>query len=115
MTHVSRLQQISKHLQTNANGWDRRHLAAVNYPKGSEVGFVSMLRGWLQYADSQLEQFGSRIGDDYYTGDIWTRIGLELRQLLSADIGQRLDCGTLDGVILGALEAEGFDEEGERT
>ena len=114
MTHIERLYKITARMAKNDNGWVARHMSAVNYPEGSEGGFVSMFKGWLQFADDH-SNGDYTIGADYYTGDIWARIGLELRQLLSCDIGSRLDCGTLDGVILGALEAEGFNEDGGRN
>ena len=113
MTHVERVTKITPAMLKASNDWPFRHHAAMAHPQGSEVGFVSMLKGWLQFADDQLKQYEQPIGHDYYTGPIWARIGVELRQLLSCDIGPRLDCGTLDGIISGALEAEGFDEDGE--
>ena len=114
-THIGRLEQITKTMTNATNDWPSRHHIALALPEKSEAGFVSMLKGWLQFADSQTEQYDRPIGSDYYTGDIWARIGLELRQLLSCDIGSRLDCGTIDGIILGALEAEGFNEDGGRN
>jgi len=115
MRHKERVTKITPAMLKAKNGWPFRHYAALAIPGGSEVGFVSMLKGWLQFADDQNTQYDWPIGNDYYTGNIWARIGLELRQLLSCDIGSRLDCGTLDGIILDALEAEGFDENGERA
>ena len=123
MKHIERLTRLSARMNPvetricGVNGWAGQHMVAVATPKGSEVGFISMLKGWLQFADDHAYSVDDNergIGNDYYTGDIWARIGSELRGLLSCDIGNRLDCGTLDGVILGALEAEGFDESGER-
>ena len=116
MKHIERLTKIKDRFKSES--WVVRHFAAVNCPKGSEIGFISMLKGWLTFADNHaysVDDSDRGIGNDYYTGDIWARIGTELRGLLSCDIGSRLDCGTLDGVILGALEAEGFDESGERA
>jgi len=115
MTHVERLYKITARMTKNTNGRAARHMSAVNYPQGSEGGFISIFKGWLQFADDQKAQYDNPIGNDYYAGDIWARIGLELRQLLSCDIGSRLDCGTLDGIILDVLEAEGFDENEERA
>ena len=115
MKHIERIARNSKMKDTD--GWSTRHNSAIAYPMGPETGFVSMLKGWLQFADDHAYSVDDNergIGNDYYTGDIWARIGSELRGLLSCDIGNRLDCRTLDGVILGALEAEGFDESGER-
>jgi len=113
MKHAERLTKVRIEGE-----WKIRHLNAINCPRGQEIGFVSMLKGWLTFADNHAYSVDDNergIGNDYYTGDIWARIGTELRGLLSCDIGSRLDCGTLDGVILGALEAEGFDESGERA
>ena len=112
MTHIQRLTATTRSMTNAQNDWPSRHYEALAHPKGSEAGFVSMLCGWLQFADDHSNE-DYAIGNDYYTGPIWARIGVELRQLLSCDIGSRLDCGTLDGIILGALEAEGFNEDGE--
>ena len=117
MKHIERLAKRSRSMANDKTGWSDRHFRAIRIPRGVEVGFVSMLTSWLQFADDHAYSVDDNergIGNDYYTGDIWARIGSELRGLLSCDIGSRLDCGTLDGVILGALGAEGFDESGER-
>jgi len=117
MKHIERLTKKSRSTTNDKTGWSDRHFRAIARPLNPEVGFVVMLKGWLQFADNHAYSVDDNergIGNDYYTGDIWARIGSELRGLLSCDIGSRLDCGTLDGVILGALEAEGFDESGER-
>lgn len=114
MKHIERLTNKTARMMKDENGWCARHIIAIMRPKAQEMGFVSMLKGWLQFADNHTYNYADGIGSDYYTGDIWARVGVELRGLLSCDIGTRLDCGTLDGVILSALEAEGFDESGER-
>ena len=111
--HAGTLTKITPRLQKEYAGWGGRHLNAIACPIGSERGFISMLRGWLKFADDHSNE-DYKIGEDYYTGPIWARIGVELRGLLSCDIGQRLDCGTLDKIILSALKDEGFNEDGER-
>ena len=112
--HEKQLKSISGQVEKHFATWGTRHINAVRFPRGNEVGYIDMLRGWLWYADNHHNQFDSGIGEDYYTGDIWSRIGIELRALLNTDIGQRLDLGTLDGIILESLKAEGFSEDGER-
>jgi hypothetical protein len=87
-----------------------RHNNALAYPIGSEKPLVDMITGWLRYADWHKSQYESGIGQDLLLGASWSKIGAELRGLLNGVAG-RLDCGTLDGVIYGALTAEGFDPD----
>lgn len=90
--------------------WHRRHAAAMACPRdGHEAAMVKMLTGWLEYQSAHAERFKSGIGDDYVLGPEWEAIGNALRGLLNGETGW-LDCGTLDGVILDALKAEGFEE-----
>jgi len=93
--------------------WRTSHKAALILPKGPERGILSLLKGWLLYADQHKERFEGGIGEDYVLGPQWVAIGLALRELLNGELG-RLDGGTLDSVILDALNAEGFDGDGER-
>jgi len=71
---------------------------------------VSMIKSWLAYADWHKGRHQSKIGDDGVLGMEWARIGCALRGLLNGECG-RLDCGTLDHVIVSALEAEEFDPD----
>jgi hypothetical protein len=106
-THESRLHEIRE--AANGKAWTRRHFEAIAAPNGEEIGFLEMLRGWLQYADAHRRQFDGGIGEDYYCGPEWAQIGATLIRLLSGPVGDRLDLGTLDSVIRGALTDEGFD------
>jgi len=53
------------------------------------------------------ETYDSPIGEDGYCGPEWEEIGHALDRLLSADIGQRLDAGTLDSWIRETLVKHG--------
>ena len=97
----------------NMNGWQDRHHDAIRSPRGPEVAIVGLLRAWCEYANRHRERFESGIGEDYVLGPEWARIGIAVRGLLNGESG-RLDCGTLDGFILDVLQAEGYDEEGDR-
>ncbi len=102
-------------------GWAVRHRDAFRRPTtvgresrhvaGTSVAFL--IRAWLLYGDAHRAVYDSRIGDDYVLGDEWATIGVALRGLLNGELGE-LDGGTTDSIILGALGAEGFDENGER-
>lgn len=98
----------------NALDWDYwrgQHSIAMACPReGHESAMVKMLTGWLEYQSAHAERFESGVGDDYVLGPEWEAIGKALRGLLNGETG-RLDCGTLDGVILDGLKAEGFEEE----
>ena len=86
------------------------HNAAFVQPWDCDAPLISMLDGWLAYADHHHRQYESSIGEDYVLGPEWAAIGRALLGLLNGVIG-RLDCGTLDGLIRGVLAAEGFGEE----
>lgn len=92
------------------SGWVERHVNAIYNPKGAEIGVVSLLRGWLEYANTHKELYESGIGQDGFLGEHWEAIGHALLALLNGDCG-RLDCGTLDGLIRDVLTAEGFDAD----
>jgi hypothetical protein len=94
----------------NMGNWQTRHLLAVQGPRGPEQPIVHLISAWLAYADSHRERFESGIGEDGVLGENWSKIGAELRGLLNGECG-RLDCGTLDGTICSALEAEGFNPD----
>jgi len=94
--------------------WKKRHEEALLHPHDAEAALVEMLRGWKHYAEVYADRFDDSIGNDYFLGPLWAQIGVQLRGLLNGETG-RLDCGTLDGLILGLLEAQGFDEEGEQA
>ena len=99
-----------KHLLAKDRGhsWEARHNDALFRPRGPERGFVKLASAWLDYERHYSAEHGSNIGADFYTGPVWARIGAELRQLLSTDLG-RLDGGTLDKAICSRMEANEFD------
>lgn len=92
----------------NTGGWQERHTAALRAPTYAEEGILSILRGWLQYADRHRLQFESGIGEDYVLGPHWADIGRGIRGLLNGELG-RLDGGTLDGLIFDVLGSEDMD------
>lgn len=94
----------------HVNHWVKQHAGAWLSPRGAEAPIVNLIKAWLNYADKHEEDLGSSIGEDYYLGDRWADIGFALRDLLNGELG-RLDGGTLDGLICGALDAEGWDTD----
>ncbi len=99
--------QSPSHLQGE---WATRHRKALSTPNSVESGIVSLIRGWLSYADGFREQQGSPIGTDYVAGPEWLAIGKSLEQLLNFELG-RLDAGALDSGIREALMSQGFTEK----
>ena len=96
---------------SNASGWVDQHMRAVNQPKpGLEKTFIEMLSGWLGYADAHEQEYSSGIGEDRVLGPQWAQIGAALRDLLNGDTG-RLDCGTLDSLIVNTLESQDFNPD----
>ena len=106
----NKLFEMPRHL-SNSSGWQTRHLSAINAPKSEfEKAFVELLSGWLRYADSHAQAYKSRIGDDGVLGAYWAQIGAGLRGLLNGELG-RFDGGTLDSVLVSAMEAQDFDPD----
>ena len=92
-------------------GWQARHRSAVACPRdGFECAYGEMLRGWLRYADAHQERYASPIGQDGVLGPCWAQIGAGLRGLLNGEHG-RLDAGTLDSILVRALQEEEFDPD----
>jgi hypothetical protein len=108
MSHMERIVRHPKY-ESVPGYWDR-HLDAIARPRGPERPISGMLHAWLLYADSHQERYGSGIGQDGVLGPEWAAIGRALRGLLNGECG-RLDCGTVDGIILDTLKAEGFGED----
>jgi hypothetical protein len=94
----------------NDTGWQTRHLAALQTPKGFESAIVGLIRAWAIYADSHKARYDSGIGEDGLLGDFWSQMSKQLRGLLDGETG-RLDCGTLATFISETLKAEGFDPD----
>jgi len=118
MKHINRLlleltTKEEKFTVPIKRGWKRRHLSAVMRPQGPERGIMDLFQGWLLYADYHKERFKGGIGEDYFLGPEWVKIGLAIRTLLNGELG-RLNGGTLDAVILDTLSAEGFDGQEEK-
>lgn len=110
-------EQLSKANAAGQPAWvsaQERHLAAWIHPaRGMESATVAAIKAWLEYGDAAAENWGETpIGEDGYAGAYWQRWGLELRGLLSCDFGRNLDGGTLDTIILGAMQAAGCDMGG---
>lgn len=85
------------------------HSEAMRNPlPGVERALVRMLRGWLEYAEVTERDYESRIGDDGVLGAEWEAIGDALRGLLSGP-SCRIDCGTVDGIILDAMRDAGIN------
>ena len=95
-------------VQGNIGDWQGRHLQAVCSPRGFERPLVRMVEQWLRYADAHQKEHESPIGEDFVLGQYWEDIGDALRGLLNGQSG-RLDCGTLDAVILDSMQAVGID------
>jgi len=75
----------------------------------TENPVARMIEAWAAYADIHADRFYTSIGLDYVLGDDWLRMGCAIRGLLNGELGG-LDAGTLDGMIVRCLEAQGFKE-----
>jgi hypothetical protein len=112
MSHIDRLAaSLNEVVGKGENKWGVRHCDALTRPRaGFELGIVKMLEGAIEYADHHRERYEARIGDDGVIGDAWERIVRGIRDLRDGELG-RIDGGALDGLLVGMLDAEGFDVE----
>jgi hypothetical protein len=91
--------------------WAVRHvMALMTHVPGFERAMVRMVRGWLEYAETHERTYDAPVGDDGVLGKEWEAIGDALRGLLNGDC-KRLDCGTVDGILLDAMKDAGIDTE----
>jgi hypothetical protein len=113
MSHTDRLAaSLNKAFSKSfgKNQWGERHCAAFTRPSKHEIAIVKLIEGAVEYADRHQARYDSAIGDDCVLGKEWESIVRAIRGLLNGECG-RLDCGTIDGLLLDMLKAEGFDEE----
>lgn len=96
----------------NMGDWKGRHRAAWQGSPDMHVRAMrELLTGLADYADAHALRFGDTIGKDYVLGAAWADAMRAVRVLLNGETGT-LDCGTLDGWICDALEAETLSVEG---
>jgi hypothetical protein len=101
-------QKMLHRVRLNSEPWVLRHKKAIELPQGPERPIVRLLEAWLLYAEQHQERYESKIGDDGVLGKAWEAIGVALRGLLNGECG-RLDCGTLDSIILDSMKENGID------
>lgn len=113
-THIQKAMQKALEAEKKAreskfpyNGWATRHIAAW---QSSRPAIGGLIRAWLLYADTHRERYESGIGDDGFLGKEWANIGFSLRDLLNGELGN-LDGGLCDGIIVDALQDEGWDAD----
>lgn len=113
-THIQRAMDKALKAEAKAkastfpyNGWAGRHISAW---QSSRPAIGGLIRSWLLYADTHRERYESGIGEDGFLGKEWAAIGFSLRDLLNGELGG-LDGGLCDGIIVDALEREGWDAD----
>lgn len=92
------------------DAWKIRHNDAMAYPDRMERPIVHMLQALESYANWHKDRYESKLGADYVLGPAWLDMAKGLRTLLNGDCG-RLDCGTLDSMIIDMVKDAGFDTE----
>lgn len=109
--NLARLYHLPEAARHDRTGWSQRHLSAMTLPRAPfERAFVSLLGGWLLYADAHRNAYESVLGEDGVLGPCWESIGRGLRGLLNGEL-DRLDGGTLDTILCETLQANGIEEE----
>lgn len=112
MSHKARIQRMldtTVRKTFHENAWGARHCAAWLEPQPVEEPIVRMIEAAALYADRHQARFESKVGEDGVLGPSWAEIVNSIRNLLNGECG-RLDCGTLDGLLLDMLHSEGFEE-----
>ncbi len=97
--------------QLRGDSWQLRHLAALHRPspvnfghETGELGIVLILAGL-----AELVALHAPHGTDTYVTPALAEIIEQTRTLLSTNIGNRLDPGTLDADLVALAEAIGLD------
>lgn len=106
------LRKSIDNLNITSPNWAAKHRDAwigVGGDHHVEQPLALLVRATAQYADEYQLEFGSKVGDDGVLGEHWADIVRGLRGLLNGPLG-RLDGGTMDKILLGMLQREGFEE-----
>ena len=113
-THTQRIKDMltqTEHKDFKGSGWGKRHVSAWVMPrKAYEASIVAIVTALATYADAHREAYDAPLGEDAILGEAWANMVRSARVLLNGECG-RLDCGTLDGLLLGMLEAEGLESD----
>lgn len=96
--------------QECVNHYHHRNALRRNYCSPFGRGIRYMLEGWAKHAEVFRREYDCSIGTDGVLGDVWAKIGRELKWMLDGDVGG-FDCGSLNQNIGDLLEYEGFDRE----
>ena len=110
-TYAPRLHRLPPYAATDPTGGSRRHRAALATPNpGFETALVSLLQGWLKYADAYAQCYDGPVGADGVLGHPWGQMGSIPRVFLNGDL-ERLDGATLDAILTDALYNQGFNPD----
>ena len=89
--------------------WKQLHREGYSFPKGMEIPITNLINGFLEYETQLKEELDWKVGDDSYCGPEWIKIGEAIRSLLSGPVGNRLDRGTLDKLLVDAMTRQDYD------
>lgn len=114
------LTKLERREAEDRTGWTTRHLASWRYaesgrrvaqsrPQNFEGALVRGIEAAALYADAHRARFDSPIGDDGVLGPCFRDWLTGLRGLLNGETG-RLDCGTVDGLILEIAAIAGLED-----
>ncbi len=106
MTHT-RLIEMANNRAWGDKSWGVRHITAWERDRHP---IRDMIVALAMYADGHQEEFRNPLGEDGVLGPAWRQAVTGVRQLLNGNLGQ-LDAGTLDRMLVGMLEKEGFDAD----
>src|SRR5688572_26838445 len=87
----------------NDTGWQDRHTSAIAITNLIVRPVVTLLTGWVEYADQHKAAYDAGIGQDGFLGPAWAELGSNIRRLLNGELG-RLDGGTIDSFLCRTLE-----------
>jgi hypothetical protein len=95
----------------NRGRWVQAHEMAWTSatPNNPEAAVVRLVEALAIYADAHAARFESSMGDDGFLGPAWLDILKGTRTLLNGETG-RLDCGTVDSMLVRMAQAAGYEE-----
>lgn len=94
----------------HCQAWGHRHPWNLPPNESFERALVAMIQAAALYADAHAERYGDAIGNDGVLGAHLAEVLSGIRGLLNGEAG-RLDCGTLDAMVLAIVRTAGLNEE----
>jgi hypothetical protein len=91
--------------------WQRDHNAALQNPVGIENPLISLIDGWIKYAERWHGLYAKHIESDQNVALQWALLGRGIQAFIRCGPTGRLDSDTLFSLVGEKLSARGFSFE----